>query len=85
MLKMKDGIASGSDTVQTIPCGRCPCCAYRAHSEPVSKREVVINIICLCLLLVVLVPFGYVCEQSLEHQEQMLFRNPIWHEPLEDW
>lgn len=43
------------------------------------------NWLCAILLLAVLLPVLYLSGEWVEHSLSHLMRNPVWHEPLDDW
>ena len=43
------------------------------------------NTICGILLLTMLMLAGYIADKLLERNQNELFEQPVWHEPLDIW
>jgi hypothetical protein len=64
---------------------RFDCCGARSRSVRLSIGEMIANILCGILLLIVLALAGYIADKWLERNGNELFEHPVWHEPLDSW
>ena len=63
----------------------CPHCGAQFTPSPRSLREMVLAAICGSLLLLILVPAGWMAEQWIEDQGHRILDRMTWHEPLDNW
>ena len=45
----------------------------------------ILTVVCGSLLLLILVPAGWVAEQWIENQGHRILDRVTWHEPLDSW
>jgi hypothetical protein len=48
-------------------------------------RDLVVNVVCWSLLLLILVPAGWMAEQWIENQGHRILDRMTWREPLDSW
>ena len=63
----------------------CPHCGAQFTPSRLSLREMVLGAICGSLLLLILVPAGWMAEQWIENQGHRILDRMTWHEPLDSW
>ena len=63
----------------------CPHCGAQFTPSRLSLREMVLAAICGSLLLLILVPAGWMAEQWIENQGHRILDHMTWHEPLDNW
>jgi hypothetical protein len=63
----------------------CPHCGAQFTPSRLSLREMVLAAICGSLLLLILVPAGWMAEQWIENQGHRVLDRMTWHEPLDNW
>jgi uncharacterized paraquat-inducible protein A len=63
----------------------CPRCGAQFTQSRRSVREMVLAAICGSLLLLILVPAGWMAEQWIENQGHRILDRMTWHEPLDNW
>ena len=63
----------------------CPYCGAQFTQSRRSVREMVLAAICGSLLLLILVPAGWMAEQWIENQGHRILDRMTWHEPLDNW
>jgi hypothetical protein len=64
---------------------RCERCNAELGHHRATLRGIVLDAICLLVLLAILAPLGYLAEQWIYQHLDRPLRNPLWHEPLDDW
>jgi hypothetical protein len=57
----------------------------RTNTARPTLREIVVNIVCISLVLVILVPAWFITERWLEQHSQRILDHMIWREPLGPW
>jgi hypothetical protein len=63
----------------------CPHCDAQFTSSRLSLREMILATVCGSLLLLILVPAGWMAEQWIEKQGHRILDRMTWHEPLDRW
>ena len=63
----------------------CPQCGAQFTQSRRSVREMVLAAICGSLLLLILVPAGWMAENWIENQGHRILDRMTWHEPLDNW
>src|ERR1700677_3386495 len=63
----------------------CPHCGAQFTPSQRSLREMVLAAICGSMLLLILVPAGWMAEQWIENQGHRILDRMTWHEPLDNW
>ena len=63
----------------------CPHCGAQFTQSRRSVREMVLAAICGSLLLLILVPAGWMAEHWIENQGHRILDRMTWHEPLDSW
>src|SRR5580658_10521758 len=63
----------------------CPHCGAQFTQSRRSVREMVLAAICGSLMLLILVPAGWMAEQWIENQGHRMLDRMTWHEPLDNW
>ena len=63
----------------------CPHCGAQFTPSRLSLREMALAVICGSLLLLILVPAGWMAEQWIENQGHRILDHMTWHEPLDSW
>ena len=63
----------------------CPHCGAQFTQFRLSLREIVLAAICGSLLLLILVPAGWMAEQWIDRQEDHFLDHMYWREPLDSW
>jgi hypothetical protein len=63
----------------------CPHCGAPFTPSRLSFRETILTAVCGSLLLLILVPAGWVAEQWIENQGHRILDRMTWHEPLDSW
>jgi hypothetical protein len=79
-------VISGFITMQkSRPRHRCE--HYKARLDAPSPlcQEVATNILFACILIVVIIPFGYALDRWVSRQIEKSFNHILGYEPLEDW
>ena len=67
-----DGVRERCETCGALPCG-----------DKMSLKEIVVNVACVALLILLLAPVVYVSSIWLEEHVHHRFRPPVWHEPTD--
>jgi hypothetical protein len=57
----------------------------RTNIARLALREMVVNIVCVGLVLVILVPAWFTTERWLEQRSQRVLDHMIWREPSGPW
>jgi hypothetical protein len=57
----------------------------KTNTAPPALREMVVNIVCVGLVLVILVPVRFITERWLEQHSQRVLDHMIWREPSGPW
>jgi hypothetical protein len=60
----------------------CPRCGMGTNTARPALREMVIDIVCVGLVLVILVPVWFMTERRLEQHSQRVLDHMIWREPF---
>ena len=63
----------------------CPHCGAQFTPSRLSLREMVLAAVCGSLLLLILVPAGWMAEQWIENQGHRILDRMNWREPLDSW
>ncbi len=63
---------------------RCERCYAPLGNGSTSLKEIAVNVACVVLLALLLVPIISVSSNWLEEHLHHLFRNPVWYEPFDD-
>ena len=63
----------------------CPHCGAQFTPSRISFREMILAAVCGSLLLLILVPAGWMAEQWIENQGHRILDRMTWHEPLDNW
>jgi hypothetical protein len=63
----------------------CPRCGAQFTPSRLSLREMGLAASCGSLLLLILVPAGWMAEQWIENQGHRILDHMTWHEPLDNW
>ncbi len=63
----------------------CPHCGAQFTPSRISFREMILAAVCGSLLLLILVPAGWMAEQWIENQGHRILDRLTWHEPLDSW
>jgi hypothetical protein len=63
----------------------CPRCGAQFTPSRLSLRETILAAVCGSLLLVTLVPAGWMAEQWIENQGHRILDRMTWREPLDSW
>ena len=63
----------------------CPHCGAQFTPSRLSLREMILAAICGSLLLLILVPAGWMAEQWIENQGHRILDHMTLHEPLDSW
>ena len=63
----------------------CPHCSAQFTPSRLSFREMILVTVCGSLLLLILVPAGWMAEQWIENQRHRILDRMTWHEPLDSW
>ena len=63
----------------------CPHCGAQFTQSRRSFREMVLAAVCGSLLLLILVPAGWIAEQWIENQGHRILDRMTWREPLDSW
>jgi hypothetical protein len=63
----------------------CPRCRMRPKTARPALREAVVNIVCVGLVLVILVPVWFVTERWIEQHSQRVLDHMIWRKPSGPW
>ena len=64
---------------------RCPRCGAPIYSSTTSLREMVVSVVCGCVLLSILIPAGLMAEHWMEDAGHRLVDRMVWREPVENW
>ena len=63
----------------------CPHCGAQFTPSRPSFREMILAAVCGSLLLLILVPAGWLAEQWIENQGHRILDRMTWHVPLDSW
>ena len=63
----------------------CSRCGTQLTSSRLSLQETALAVVCGFMLLAIILPAGWMAKQWIDRQEDRIFDQMYWHEPLDFW